>query len=123
MCSQGSSEGGSIKTIIAGSRDITDYKLVEQAVKDSGFTITEVVSGGARGVDSLGEQWAMENGIPIHCFPANWDAHGKAAGFIRNSDMACYADALIAITNGSRGTANMIAQAKLNSLKLFVKRI
>lgn len=46
-----------MRTIIAGSRSITDYALIQKAVSESGFEITEVVSGGAIGVDRLGERW------------------------------------------------------------------
>jgi len=102
-----------MKTIIAGSRDISNYDLVKYTTKQSNFTITEVVSGTAKGIDSLGEKWAQEQGIPIKKFPANWNEHGKAAGPIRNGQMADYADALILIWDGkSRGSANMRKQWK-----------
>jgi predicted Rossmann fold nucleotide-binding protein DprA/Smf involved in DNA uptake len=61
-----------MRTIIAGSREITDYALIERGMIDVPFNVTEVVSGGARGVDTLGERWARENGIPIKIFPADW---------------------------------------------------
>lgn len=106
-----------VKTIIAGSRGIAEYRHVAFACQESGFDITEVVSGGARGVDRLGEQWARAVHLPCTVFPADWDRHGKAAGFIRNEEMARYADALIAIWDGkSRGTADMIARAKAHGL-------
>ena len=89
-----------MKTIIAGSRGITDIKLVGKAVKESGFAITEVVSGTARGVDQLGEQWARNNHVPIRRFPAKWDTFGKSAGYRRNEEMADYADSLIALWEG-----------------------
>ena len=59
-----------MKVIIAGTRVVKDYSLVVQAVERSGYTITEVVSGCATGVDQLGEQWARANGIPIKEMPA-----------------------------------------------------
>jgi hypothetical protein len=114
-----------MKTIIAGGRDVTDCLIVRAAIVASGFDteITEVVSGGARGVDAMGERWAREVGIPVRVFPADWDKHGKAAGPIRNGQMADYADALIAVWNGqSRGTSNMIEQAKAKGLRVFVFR-
>lgn len=96
-----------MKVIIAGSRDL--YGPVDLAVNNSGFNITEVVSGTARGIDKSGEHWAAGSGIPVKQFVADWDKHGKAAGIIRNNDMACYADALIAIWDGkSKGTLHMI---------------
>lgn len=110
-----------MKTIIAGSRGITDIRRVVAAVADSGFTISEVVSGGARGVDRLGEQYAARNGVPVRRFIPDWDGKGKVAGFIRNREMAEYADALIAIWDGqSRGTWNMIEEARKRNLKVFV---
>lgn len=100
-----------MKVIIAGSRTISSGTSIERAVKLSGFEekITEIVSGTARGADRLGEQWAAARGVPIKKFPANWARDGKVAGFLRNMDMAEYADALIAVWDGvSRGTQHMI---------------
>lgn len=87
----------------------------------SGFEVSEVVSGGARGVDAAGEVWAKGYRIPVRRFPANWKTHGGAAGPIRNGEMAAYADAVIAIWDGqSRGTADMVRQAEQAGLKVYV---
>jgi hypothetical protein len=111
-----------MKTIIAGSRNIKNISIIYQTVYESGFDITEVVSGAARGVDKLGEQWATENNIPIKRMPANWNLYGKSAGPIRNNEMADYADALIAIWDGkSKGTKWMIDAANKRGLKIYVK--
>lgn len=114
-----------MKTIIAGSRSITSLSIVNAAVAASGFTVSEVVSGGARGVDILGEQWAAIRGVPVRVFPALWRRAGgtavRGAGFARNQQMADYADALIAVWDGeSRGTADMIRRAKNKGLKVFI---
>jgi hypothetical protein len=60
-----------MKIIIAGSRSMTDPSIVDDAIRDSRFQITEVVSGGATGVDTLAEIWAEQKGIPVKRFPAN----------------------------------------------------
>jgi len=127
-----------LKVIIAGTRSIEDIQLIYNAIEDSGFEISEVVSGCARGVDSLGEQWAEENNISIKKFPADWkdletppvriktNGYGQynaLAGFVRNQKMANYANALIAITTGSPGTKDMIDRAKKNGLYVFVKYV
>lgn len=113
-----------MKTIIAGSRNIVEYQSVLDAIKASGFEITEVVSGGARGVDSLGERYAKEKGIPLKVFPADWESYGRKAGIMRNTEMSCYADALIAVWNGdSPGTYNMLNQAKSKGLKIYVLKV
>jgi len=112
-----------MKVIIAGSRGITDYDLVKEAVEDSGFEVTEVVSGGARGVDRLGERWARENDVPIRQFLPDWNGHGKSAGFIRNDLMVKHADAAIILWDGhSRGTKHTLDQSKRKGLKVFLVR-
>ena len=99
-----------MKVVIAGSRDITDYRRLRALIERSGFEITEVVSGQARGVDRMGERWAVANNIPIKPMPANWTKYGnKRAGQIRNREMAEYADAVIILWDGkSPGTKGMI---------------
>lgn len=94
---------------------------IEAAVIASGFQITEVVSGRATGVDRLGEYWAAIAGKPVKHFPADWSL-GRAAGHIRNGQMASYADALIAVWDGqSPGTRNMIETARKRGLKVYVR--
>lgn len=98
-----------MKVIIAGSRGIEDLELVRGLMSRFKRPVSLVVSGAARGVDTLGELWAKENAIPVKRFPAQWDLYGKAAGFRRNIEMAAYADVLAAISlNRSRGTEHMI---------------
>lgn len=113
-----------MKTIIAGSRHITDYTLVERAVKASGFSITEVISGHAFGVDMLGEKWADLHGIPKRQYPAIWRVNGKLdmkAGKKRNIKMAEISEALIAVWDQvSPGTAHMLNVARRKGLKVFV---
>lgn len=113
-----------MKVIIAGSRTITDYKEVELAIKESGFDITEIISGCAKGVDTLGEIFAINNNIKLTKFPAYWEKYGKAAGFIRNAEMAKYGEMLIAIYVGeSKGTLNMIKQMKKMKKPIYSKKL
>lgn len=110
-----------MRTIIAGSRGIFQYSEVAKAVEASGFMITCVISGGATGVDVLGEEYAYNHKIPCKVYPADWVKYGKGAGYIRNQRMANEADALIAIWDGvSRGTKHMIDIATRQKLKVFV---
>lgn len=102
--------GGTLKLVIAGSRGITDYTILCNAIAQSDFSdITEVVSGCARGVDTLGERWAKSANVPIKEFRADWGRFGRGAGKYRNSDMADYCDAAIILWDGeSKGTLDMI---------------
>jgi hypothetical protein len=100
-----------MKVIIAGSRNLENYLLVEQAMHRCGYDVTEVVCGCADGADTLGERWARINNIPVTEMPANWDRDGKAAGPIRNREMANYADAAVIVWDGnSPGSRNMLAE-------------
>jgi len=115
-----------MKTITAGSRLITAFSIVEKAVEESGWKnkITEVVSGCARGVDKLGEMWARNHGIPVKRFPADWDKHGKSAGYKRNIEMSEYGDALIAIwIDSSKGTAHMVNTMKKLGKPTYIHQI
>ena len=115
-----------MKCIIAGSRSFNDYQLLKDYcnfVFSNTKEPIEIVSGGAKGADLLGEQYAREMGYPLKVFSADWNVKGKSAGFIRNQEMANYADALIAFWDGfSKGTHHMIETAKQCKLNVRVKR-
>ena len=112
------------KVIIAGSRGFTDYDLLTQTVDNLLTNIKdniEIVSGTANGADKLGERYAENRCLDVKKFPANWDTYGKRAGYLRNEQMAKYADALIAFWDGkSKGTNHMIELAENNHLKIRV---
>lgn len=106
-----------MKTIIAGSRDFKDWNKFIAHTEKIGWNITSIVSGGARGVDKLGENFARAVDIPLHIMKADWEKNGKSAGYIRNGEMADYADSLVALWDGeSKGTKNMIEQAMRKKL-------
>jgi len=110
-----------MRTIVAGSRTCDNYNILLSAIESIDWKISTIVSGTARGVDTLGEIYAYENNIPLVKFPANWERFGKRAGFIRNEQMAKNADALLAIWDGnSSGTKSMIELAKKYKLLIHV---
>ena len=130
------------RIIIAGGREFNDYELlrktlneyfestlnVEPVVTERGSLCIEIISGGAKGADSLGEKYAEEYRIPVIRYPADWKKYGRAAGPKRNEEMARAAatdgisGVLFAFWNGtSSGTANMIKTAE--KYKLDVKVI
>lgn len=113
-----------MKVIVAGGRDFHDYETVCEAIRESGFVPTVIISGGATGVDALGEQYARENNLTCEIHKADWKQFGKAAGPIRNRMMAQHGEALVAVWDGfSPGTKNMIDTATKHNLKIYVKRI
>jgi hypothetical protein len=120
------------KVIIAGGREFKaspmELDKIDRLVSNHYDMMTEegdleMVTGCARGADQIPYYYNKRFNVPIMEFPADWDTHGKAAGFIRNRAMAEYADALIAFWDGeSRGTKNMIEVAKELGLKVKVIR-
>ena len=103
-----------MKILIAGSRNIPNHSfvwddLIKRVLGMYGTDGIEIVSGMARGADTIAIDFAKHFHIEWIGFPANWDQHGKTAGYIRNKEMSVYADELIAYWDGkSNGTKNMI---------------
>lgn len=121
------------KVIIAGGRDFdcnSDYLFRIDKLIQNYYDIKtmehlsgglEMVTGTAKGADQIPYYYKVWHDVPIKEFPADWDKHGKSAGFIRNAEMADYSDALIAFWDGkSRGTKHMIDTAKAKGLNIRV---
>ncbi|PGO60765.1 hypothetical protein CN981_08485 [Priestia megaterium] len=114
-----------MKVIIAGSRSFKNYDLLKNrmihALSNYKPEEVEIVSGGAYGADQLGERFAKMAGCALKVLKPDWDLYGKRAGFMRNWDMAKYADACVVFWDGkSNGTKHMIDLAKREGLKLKV---
>lgn len=113
-----------MKVIIAGSRSFQNYDRMVQVMQQVPWKVTQVISGNAKGADQMGEWWAQERGIEVRVFPANWSKYGKAAGHIRNQEMASVGDALVAFWDGkSKGTESMIEYALEKGLETIVEYI
>jgi hypothetical protein len=109
-----------MRTIIAGSRTIVDKEAVFIAIARAPWTPTSVISGGAAGVDTLGEKWAHEHAVKVVRLEADWNRFGKRAGYLRNIEMAALAEALILIWDGkSKGSGHMKQIAESRGLKVF----
>jgi len=116
-----------MKVIIAGSRGVTELKQVEESMDLSAIDfsyITEVVSGAARGADRLGEEWAFDRNILTQVFYPDWEKYGKGAGYIRNRQMAKYADRLVAVWDGqSKGTKHMIDLMRAANKPVYIHTV
>lgn len=100
-----------MRVIVAGGRDFDDYELLCKKLDYylARYTNVEIVSGCAKGADKLGERYAKERGYKIKRFPADWNFYGKKGGFVRNEEMAEYADAAVIFWDGrSKGSQHMI---------------
>lgn len=114
------------KLIVAGGRDFNDYALLSKTLNELvndeyADKAVSIVSGMARGADALAHRFAMENGVAVYGFPADWYKHGKSASYQRNKEMALFADGLLAFWDGkSKGTKHMIDTAKRLHLPTIV---
>lgn len=105
-----------VRVIVCGSRRWTDRKTIEHALYDLviefGSNLT-IVHGCAEGADRIAEQETMKAGLLIERHPADWASHGKAAGPIRNREMAAAGAAVcVAFWDGtSNGTRDMMYAA------------
>ena len=124
---------GEVRIIVAGGRDFDDYSLlhitlsnyIEENLRSVDRRKILFISGAAKGADQLGEMFADTNNFAVKRFPANWDKYQKAAGPIRNKQMAEYAaeetGVLFAFWDGkSRGIRNMINTAERYGLEVHV---
>jgi hypothetical protein len=112
-----------LKVIVAGGRDFQDFDLLTKKldILFSKRADVVIISGMAKGADSLAVKYAEENKLRVSEFHANWAKHGNASGFRRNIEMARFADACVCFWNGkSPGTKHMIDTAKRMNLKLRV---
>jgi len=111
--------------IVAGGRDFNDPKLHFKSILDSWFhgNFNHVVSGMARGADSMAVEYATKKGLVLDKFPADWDTHGNSAGYRRNEEMAKHSHVLLAFWDGeSKGTKHMIDIALREGLEVHVYR-
>jgi len=114
------------RVAIVGSRIFENYPLLEREVKKiiRPNEIEKIVSGGAKGADSLAEKFADKYGIEKQIFIPEWNRYGNRAGFVRNKKIVENADIVIAFWNGkSSGTENTIETARFFHKELHVIKI
>lgn len=118
-----------MRILICGSRDFTDYpqlcSVMDEMNLDEVQPIT-IISGEARGADTLAKQYAEECGWDYEGYPADWNTHGRRAGPIRNRQMLVEGkpDLVVAFRGpNSRGTQNMITQAEKAGVEVSVVEI
>jgi len=116
------------RVIVAGGRDFSDYEFMKETLdrlfylSDEFDTIPiKIISGMAKGADTLAIRYADENELTKILFPANWKYHRRLAGFLRNEDMLRIATHLVAFWNGqSHGTKHMIDIARAKGISTWV---
>ena len=103
------------KVAIVGSRNFTNYEFLKNTIiewkEENNIDIGTIVSGGAKGADTLSEQFAKEHGYKILIFKPDWNTYGKAAGPIRNT------------TKTSVGTYDSIRKAKQKGIPVFIYNV
>ena len=116
-----------MKLAIIGSRGFTDYDFLKKSVthflKHNSLACTHIVSGGAKGADTLGHRFAMEHQLEMIVFKPDWKRFGKRAGYIRNTDIIENSDIVIAFWDGiSPGTKDSIDKALNLNKQVIIKK-
>ena len=110
-----------MKLAIVGSRGFNDYSLLQNTIKSLSIDISTIISGGAKGADSLAKQYAIENELELIEFIPDWNKYGLKAGMLRNTDIINEADCVIAFWDSkSIGTKDSIIKAKKSNKLLKV---
>lgn len=111
-----------MRLLVCGGRDFADKDRLHHALDflDARRAVAVLIHGAAPGADILARDWAIARGIPHEPYPADWGAHGRAAGPIRNKRMLDEGrpDGVVAFPGG-RGTQNMVKQAMAAGIKVW----
>jgi hypothetical protein len=115
-----------VKILVCGDRNFQNQELMNEVLDALKPVVSLLIAGGARGADTLAENWATLNQIPTQIFPAEWDKHGRAAGTIRNKQMLDEGSPALVIafpSPNSKGTRHMIRIAKSAGITTHVLEI
>jgi len=119
-----------VRILVCGGRDFNDYRflssILDKLCKDRGYHNeympegVKIIAGKAKGADTLAIDWAVTNWLPFQEFPADWEKHGKAAGYIRNQQMLNEGKPdLVVAFPGGKGTAMMVSLAKKAGIEVI----
>ena len=106
-----------MKIAIVGSRKLKISNLQDYLPEG----VTEIVSGGAVGIDTCAKEYAIKNNLKLTEFLPNYDRYGHIAPLYRNIEIIDYADEVIALWDGkSSGTKHVIDKCKLKNKNITV---
>jgi len=115
-----------VRVLVCGGRNFTDWQTVRNTLRNliaERGLITAIIHGGASGADRMAHVFADFQRVPCETFKADWEAHGKAAGPIRNRRMIDEGKPdLVVAFPGGRGTADMIRRAKAAGIEVIEVR-
>lgn len=111
-----------MRMLVCGGRDFGDFSYLEHTLNKcrTWWNITTVITGGAKGADTLAERWAMRNQLELIVCLADWTKYGKAAGMIRNKEMLQHAPDVVVAFPGGAGTENMIRISRQAGVPVFI---
>lgn len=111
-----------MKAIVCGGRNFSDSKYLEEGLRQcmKWWNLNYIVTGGAKGADTLAHSWAAKHGLMTKIMYADWDTHGKAAGIIRNREMLGEKPDVVIAFDGGIGTENMITISRKAGVPVFI---
>lgn len=113
-----------MKIAIVGGRDFNNYELVKNTLVkfiNENENIQALISGGAKGADSLAERLAVDLNIPIHIYKPDFKRFGRGATIVRNSEIVENSDVIFAFWDGkSKGTHDTIKKAQKSQKTVII---
>jgi|1048.fasta_scaffold24358_3 hypothetical protein len=110
-----------MKIAVVGSRHVLNASVIQEVLNTYLGKMTVLITGGAKGVDTLAERWARENDIPVEVYLPDWKNLGRAAGIVRNRAMVMECHECIAFWDGiSKGTKSTIEMCKKQNKRVVV---
>ena len=107
------------RVLVCGGNEFSDEQRMDEVL--SRLNPAEIIHGDAPGADRMAGAWARNHSIPEHRFPADWDAHGRRAGYIRNQQMLDEGEPDVVVGfPGGKGTVNMVSLAKRGEYLLLI---
>lgn len=114
-----------MKIAIVGGRDFNDYEFLEKElakfIEENNISLNSIVSGGAKGADTLAEKFATEMGVEMIIFKPNFEKYGRGAALARNTQIIQKSDVVFAFWDGkSKGTHDSIKKAEKLNKRLLI---
>jgi hypothetical protein len=111
-----------VKAIVCGGRDFSDLKYLESCLDKcrQWWGLNHIITGGAKGADSLAHHWALKRHLNTEVFHAQWDTYGKGAGMIRNRLMLTQLPQVVVAFKGGNGTENMITISRQAGIPVLI---
>ena len=112
-----------MRVLVTGIRDFVDPRVIPQAIRDSGFDVSQLVTGTFTGVEQQVSAWGRETGVPVVLFKPDWPRFRLKASAARNNAMLDAAEAVVVIWTGNDSAKVFVTEARKRKLPLHLHHV